>query len=142
VRSSASAAVNVSQDDGKLRIHQPDIWHPEKPKRKLRYPSEDLHETAPMTIAAGFKCSDGLVLCADREMTYGNALKVSEGKIQHLVSEAGTTLGITGAGHWTYIRMAAQKIGQLWKKIGVPDLNSATCAMACLRFAHPSARSI
>ncbi len=29
-----------------------------------------------MTIAAGFPCSDGIVLCADTQETYGNLLKI------------------------------------------------------------------
>jgi len=35
-----------------------------------------------MTIAAGFKCSDGYVLCADTEMTYADLYKESRAKLR------------------------------------------------------------
>jgi 20S proteasome alpha/beta subunit len=35
-----------------------------------------------MTIAAGFKCSNGYVLCADTEMTYADYYKENRAKLR------------------------------------------------------------
>jgi hypothetical protein len=79
-----------------------------------------------MTIAAGFLCRDGMVICTDSELNY-DALKLGTSKSFDLVSKGGTILTITGAGHWNYIRMAIQKIGALWLKIGTTDLGPSDC---------------
>ncbi len=61
-----------------------------------------------MTIAAGFICRDGIIVCADTEITYGDALKSTGSKIEMLLADE-TIVTMTGAGHRSYIRMAWDK---------------------------------
>src|ERR1039457_3949948 len=44
-------------------------------------PHTKLREVRSMTIAIGFSCQDGIVLCADRQVTFEGYHKYSESKI-------------------------------------------------------------
>lgn len=59
-------------------------------------------------MAAAFRCKDGIVLCADTELTHAQSLKYEGGKIKTFEQE-GVSVGITGAGDWDYLRMAFEK---------------------------------
>jgi hypothetical protein len=58
-----------------------------------------------MTIAAGMRCSDGIVICADTENTDGN-FKRQKNKIWGTRER----LLVTGAGAVSYLKMAADKL--------------------------------
>lgn len=58
-----------------------------------------------MTIAAGVVCTDGVVVCADTEITEGNA-KYEQMKIW----AQGDYLLLTGSGSSDYLKMAADKL--------------------------------
>lgn len=60
-----------------------------------------------MTIAAGFVCSDGIVMCADSQETYAD-LKWPVQKLQ--VEGWGYPIMITGAGFGAAIDSATQRI--------------------------------
>ncbi len=62
-----------------------------------------------MTIAAGFKCTDGLVLCSDTEYTWDSVLKLPGPKI-YTHREPSFSLAFAGAGDVDFIRMAVQRI--------------------------------
>jgi 20S proteasome alpha/beta subunit len=62
----------------------------------------------PVTIAAGFRYRDGILLCADREITQGTR-KFSQCKIYGEQSP-GVSLGFTFAGSVNYAEMAIQEI--------------------------------
>jgi 20S proteasome alpha/beta subunit len=40
----------------------------------------------PVTLIAGFRCADGVVLCADTQLTYPGALKFPESKIRRILA--------------------------------------------------------
>lgn len=42
----------------------------------------------PLTLIAGFRCSDGVVLCADSQLTYPGALKFQESKIRRRLAKS------------------------------------------------------
>lgn len=62
-----------------------------------------------MTIAAGFKCTNGIVLCADQEITHADRSHTKEQKIWAKQYER---LGvvITGSDNWSYLQTAADRI--------------------------------
>jgi len=62
-----------------------------------------------MTIAAGFKCSDGIVLCADSEVGT-DFEKHQESKIFTGVGIGNRMVVVTGAGWFDFIKMTADKI--------------------------------
>ncbi len=64
---------------------------------------------APVTIAAGFRYRDGILLCADREITEG-ASKFSQCKIFGEQISPAVSLGFTFAGAVDYAEMAIQEI--------------------------------
>lgn len=68
-----------------------------------------------MTIAAGIRCSDGLVICADTEITEGN-FKSDKPKIWNY----GDCLIVTGSGTSDYIKMAFDKLSAILK-LNLPD---------------------
>jgi 20S proteasome alpha/beta subunit len=63
----------------------------------------------PMTIAAGFKYRDGILLCADREITEG-ASKYSRPKVMGEKISPSVSLGFCFAGTVDYAVMAIQEI--------------------------------
>ena len=74
--------------------------------RPQHYPfRERLKLRVDMTIAAGIRCSDGIIICADTEHT-GDVSKFQETKI--IPIEDHTV--ITGAGSTDYILMTADKL--------------------------------
>ncbi len=74
-----------------------------------------------MTLAAGFPCQDGLILCADTEITHGDVLKIGGKKILTHKRD-NTSLAITGAGDWSYVVMTFQKISDRLDELDSPDL--------------------
>jgi hypothetical protein len=64
-----------------------------------------------VTIAAGFHCQGGVIICADSEMTHGDALKIGEEKIQFCPGQKATVV-MTGAGHQDFIKMAFEKLAK------------------------------
>ena len=63
-----------------------------------------------MTIAAGFVCSDGVILCADTEETAGvGYVKVPLEKVRTL-EDSDCTLAITGTGNSALLEMAMEQI--------------------------------
>jgi hypothetical protein len=50
---------------------------------------------------------------SDTEMTYGGIVKTQEAKIRTLVANNGTTLIVTGSGHWDFVRMAIEKFARV-----------------------------
>lgn len=61
-----------------------------------------------MTIAAGFRCNEGIVLCADMQETITGYIKGYDGKIvTHLFPHA--IVCITGSGTSDYIHAAREK---------------------------------
>jgi len=64
-----------------------------------------------MTIAAGFRCFDGVVLCSDSEHTEGQS-KFYDTKIFE-VKANNAVLYLTGAGDYVYIRSVAEEIKSL-----------------------------
>jgi 20S proteasome alpha/beta subunit len=62
-----------------------------------------------MTIAAGFRAQDSIILCADTEVTLGADLKLLQGKVTRYRSDD-CNLALVGAGHASFIKMTAQKI--------------------------------
>jgi hypothetical protein len=80
-------------------------------KSKRRYPRRHRkpRKEKTLTLAAGFPCRGGIILCADSEMTHDGTLKIPGNKILTHQYE-GTSLAITGAGDWDYVELAFQKI--------------------------------
>jgi hypothetical protein len=64
-----------------------------------------------MTIAAGVRCSDGIVICADTELTAG------EGRFDRPKIFACEDWLVTGAGAWDYIKMASDKLTEAFQSI-------------------------
>ena len=62
-----------------------------------------------MTIAAGFHCREGAVICADSEMTHADALKYNEEKIRFCYNDD-VNMVLTGAGDDDFIRMAFNRV--------------------------------
>lgn len=62
-----------------------------------------------MTIAAGFRCNEGIVLCADTEITFGD-IRQHEGKITtSIYRDASHIVSFAGAGWTDYIHTAVEK---------------------------------
>jgi|SRR2546425_451935 len=87
---------------------------PRKPKVK---PGRD----KALTLAAGFRCRGGIILCADSEITRSGILKVPGNKIL-TAKHGGVSLAVTGAGDWSYVQMTFQKIADKFDQLGDPDL--------------------
>ena len=84
------------------------LYSPPHFKRRLPRKEPRPQQGKSMTIAAGFRCRDGVVLCTDSEHTAGES-KFYEKKIFEAKSE-NATVYVAGAGHDIYIRSAAQEI--------------------------------
>jgi 20S proteasome alpha/beta subunit len=78
-------------------------------------PTRDDH----MTIAAGFKCKDSVIICADRELTTSSG-KLLKGKTWHQRNKD-LAVVVTGAGKFAHLESAATKITQRLR--GVSDIN-------------------
>jgi hypothetical protein len=74
-----------------------------------------------MTIAAGFKCTDSVIICADREIKRSPG-KTFETKTWHRQYK-GLAAVITGAGSFSHLESAATKIAQRLK--GVASIGEA-----------------
>ncbi len=62
-----------------------------------------------MTIAAGFLCPDGIVVCADSEVSTDSE-KYEESKIFTLSASDGPTVIFAGSGWFDYVKMTVDKI--------------------------------
>jgi 20S proteasome alpha/beta subunit len=86
-----------------------------------------------MTIAAGFRCNEGIVLCADTQETITGYIKGYEGKIVTSIFQD-CIVSIAGAGTTDYIRTAKEKAIDGLGKLGfLPDI-AAKIASNLLEF--------
>jgi 20S proteasome alpha/beta subunit len=88
------------------------------PHIKPKPDQKRLPQVKAMTVAAGFICSDGIILCADSEHS-DEISKFQRSKVFRL----GKNLVLTGAGHTSYIRMAFDKLSDKYRQ-GIPDTPS------------------
>lgn len=89
--------------DIKVALYSPPQINKRSPEKEPRP-----RQVNPMTIAAGFRCHDGVVVCTDSENTVGQA-KFYEAKIfEATARNAG--MYIAGAGNQTYIRTIAEEM--------------------------------
>jgi hypothetical protein len=79
-----------------------------KPRPFPRPKTPRLPDRKAMTIVAGFRCHDGLVLCADTEHSDGFS-KFQRRKIRSFVDQD-CVIRFAGAGHSDYIDMTTEKI--------------------------------
>jgi len=79
------------------------------PRRPRPYPERLEEKPSPMTIAAGFVCRDGIVICADSEVST-DFEKYEESKIFTLASVTGPTVVFAGSGWSDFIKMTVSKI--------------------------------
>jgi hypothetical protein len=82
-----------------------------KPRPAFRPKSKRLPKVHAMTIAAGFPCSDGLVLCADTQETIYSYAKVNTEKMRQLETPSYNVV-FTGAGDSGLLEMSAQLMKQ------------------------------
>ena len=93
----------LSEVDIPLGLYSPPQFNWRLPKKEPRP-----RQVKSMTIAAGFRCHDGVVLCTDSEHTSGQS-KSYDHKI--FEATAGNALiYVAGAGDDVYIRTAAQDL--------------------------------
>jgi 20S proteasome alpha/beta subunit len=59
-----------------------------------------------MTIAAGFVCNGGIVLCADTQETISGYIKTYDGKIDTCLYASGLVVAVAGSGTSDYIKTA------------------------------------
>jgi hypothetical protein len=76
-----------------------------------------------VTMAAGFSCSGGVILCADSEVGT-NIEKWIEPKILSTVSARSLAFAVTGAGSWDYVKMAGEKLISLMVDLAEPTEDS------------------
>ena len=90
--------------------------------RQPTYPSrpQRLNRRKSVTMAAGFCCSDGVVLCAETQLTHPEGLKENQSKLRKF--EDGLVVAMTGAGTWDYMEMAFEKITDDLRRNGTQDL--------------------
>jgi len=84
------------------------LYSPPQIYRRLPKKEPRPRQGKSMTIAAGFRCYDGVVLCTDSEHTVGQS-KFYEKKIFRIDAENATAF-LAGAGHDVYIKSAADEI--------------------------------
>src|SRR5579862_7664784 len=78
-----------------------------KPERQLR------HRWTALTVAAGFRFADGLLLCADSEITHGAELKTRGSKIFPFnLKHSGNKCVFTFSGDVALSRLCIQKIAR------------------------------
>jgi 20S proteasome alpha/beta subunit len=82
---------------------------PPKPHPYLRPKFKRLPRRTAMTIAAGFYCNEGVVLCADTQETISGYIKTYDGKVSTHVYK-NLALCIAGAGSSDYIKTAISKL--------------------------------
>jgi ATP-dependent protease HslVU (ClpYQ) peptidase subunit len=74
-----------------------------------------------MTLIAGFRCTDGFVLAADTEVTFGS-IRIQGHKLIYAPLDSGQTFTIGVAGSMTFGMMAAQKIRDAFLELRSPSL--------------------
>ena len=89
-----------------------------------------------MTIIAGFKCLDGIVVCADTQETVGNYSKRNVPKLRFeapigamkvLGGYSNVALAVCGAGHGPFIDKLAD---EAWKSVEVTKNIDEACIAA------------
>src|SRR5262249_50081105 len=104
-----------------MPAHAPMYRHP-APPLKQRYPLVKLPEEKPMTIAAGFRVREGIVLCTDT--LYSSDTQTHERKI--FWEEHDTySMAIALAGLQPYARMAIEDCFEALNLLKKPTLVSA-----------------
>ena len=78
-----------------------------------------------MTIAAGFKFSDGLVLCTDTKHTYGGAMKLQSAKIFRKEDDSGLKTAFCIVGSVRYCKMIVQKCEGALATLGPNEISRA-----------------
>src|SRR5690242_6632496 len=63
-----------------------------------------------MTIAAGFRCRDGIVLGTDTQYTLGGLLRADGPKLFNIAERSDLSMVIAGAGSVPFMRMAVEEI--------------------------------
>ena len=90
------------------------ILRPPFSKKPFRPPAKQRQYAKAMTIAAGFLCREGVLLCADTEVT-GWSLKYHESKLGHFDCPGGeVAFAVAGNTHfgWAAIQKCARKLKQ------------------------------
>jgi len=82
--------------------------------KPFRLPKERPFQRLSMTIAAAIRCSDGLIFCADTELSSPDS-KSNNQKI----FTWGQSLCMTGAGDYELLRMAFDKLCEVYA-LGIP----------------------
>jgi 20S proteasome alpha/beta subunit len=85
---------------------------PKKPRHPYPFPERLERKDPPMTIAAGFLCRDGIVICADSEVST-DLEKFEESKIFSLNAEQDSqhpTIIFAGSGWFDFVKMTVDKI--------------------------------
>jgi 20S proteasome alpha/beta subunit len=85
--------------------------------RRPPYPAKPRSAQA-MTAIAGFRCSSGVVLCADSELNYG-MVKRDDAKKIRFYGNTGTPVrvALTGAGEWDEVLRIMEYIDSEWTSI-------------------------
>ena len=63
-----------------------------------------------MTVAAGFRCRDAIILCADSRLTIPDTFRFDENLKMAGYKDETIAATLAGAGDWDYFRMAFEKI--------------------------------
>jgi 20S proteasome alpha/beta subunit len=96
----------TTANKGNQSAHPPIDIH-----QRPQYPAKrelPLREKA-MTIAAGFLCQDGIVICADQQVTHPDGSKTMEKKVWD-ETYANLSVVITGADDWMYLKATAERL--------------------------------
>jgi len=88
-------------------------------REKIRIPSprpfplpKPLEKKRPVTVAAGFRCNEGIVLCADTEESLGDIKQWRSKVLTSVYPGHGHIVAFVGAGWSDYIETAIQKAGE------------------------------
>lgn len=93
---------------------------PQKPKfQQVRIPVARLPKRAAVTIGIGFFCGDGIVLCADTQITFPQSHKYYEHKI-YPRQTANWTTAFTFAGNPILMKQFDQRFDDAMRQIGPP----------------------
>src|SRR5208282_3434119 len=121
---------------------------PKLPNRSPKpYILPNKRETKAMTIALGFPCIDGIVLCSDSQVTTPGAMKYHESKI-HTVAWMGEgvewTVGLTYSGNPDVMKSLFEKMSDALTAQGIKLTESfvAETLQQCLIEVHANSADI
>jgi 20S proteasome alpha/beta subunit len=104
------------------------------PKRPVKtYIRPDTREGKALTIAAGFRCNEGIVLCADRLITHGgpndaDSFAHYETKVFAIENHSNFSAIACGAGNASLIRPIAESfLAELKNCLQPPELRMSLC---------------